>query len=579
MARLNLIQLSGEIPRMLPRLLPDGAAQYAANVRLEDGGLTPIRQARSVATVNGTPGQIKTIYKWLDQWLSWPGIVNCAPGPVAEDRLYYTGDGAPKMLVSGTVYPLAMPTPGVLTATVSGSATDPNVITRLYVHTWVSQFGEESLPSVVSNEVNWQAGQTVTLSGFTAPPAGRGITRERIYRSVTSASGATDLYFIAERDVSTATFVDTIDNSAIGEPLPSRYYNPPPDGLQGLISIPNGMMLGFIGKDLYFCEPWQPHAWPESYMLHLDYNIVALGYVGNQIVVLTDGRPYIVTGTTPDTMQEERVKVNYPCINARGVVDLGSAIVYPTNDGLAIVDGSLPRIVSETLITKKEWESYNPQAFVAGQYNSRYMASYSYQDYDGTILNGTFIIDLSGETPFLMRYKNQADAFYFDLAESELYLLMGVNVFAYDSPGQINEIMNWRSKEFYDIPRNYSCIYIQGSDGLTPEQAKARQNDYNDMLSANATVFSKPSICGELDGAAIGAYAINADLMQHPTAPQFATVNIYADDKLVATVSKMNQMVRLGSGYLARKWEVEVMGTASVEQITLATSPRELFGG
>ena len=42
MATLKLVGFSGEIPKLLPRLLPDMSAQAAFNVRLDDGALTPI---------------------------------------------------------------------------------------------------------------------------------------------------------------------------------------------------------------------------------------------------------------------------------------------------------------------------------------------------------------------------------------------------------------------------------------------------------------------------------------------------------------------------------------------------------
>ncbi|MGL1400235.1 hypothetical protein ACSTI4_24935, partial [Vibrio parahaemolyticus] len=76
-------------------------------------------------------------------------------------------------------------------------------------------------------------------------------------------------------------------------------YNPPPAGLRGLTAMPNGMMAAFDGKDLYFCEPYLPHAWPASYTLTTDFPIVGLGAFGTSLVVMTTGNLYLVSGTAP----------------------------------------------------------------------------------------------------------------------------------------------------------------------------------------------------------------------------------------------------------------------------------------
>ena len=89
MPKLRFAQFSGEIPKLITRLLPDSAAQIARNVRLDDGGLTPVRKSAEI-TAFSTPSDIQTIYKWGSTWLAWGTVVNAVPGPVATDRLYYT---------------------------------------------------------------------------------------------------------------------------------------------------------------------------------------------------------------------------------------------------------------------------------------------------------------------------------------------------------------------------------------------------------------------------------------------------------------------------------------------------------
>jgi hypothetical protein len=578
MTTLKLIQFSGETPRLLPRLLPESGAQRAENVRLDNGGLTPIRQARLVDTVIGIPeGQIKTIYKNGEDWLAWDKVVNAAAGPVASDRLYYTGDGAPKMLVAGTVYALAVPFPaGALTATLTGTGTG-NITQRLYVYTYVTDFGEESEPSPISNPVDWMAGQGVTLSGFAAPPAGRNITKQRIYRSQSSVSAGTDLFFIAERAASASNYADSIAVDGFGEVLPSREWNAPPDGLTGLISLPNGMMAAFVGKDLYFCEPFRPHAWPEVYVLTMDYPIVALGAYGTTLVVTTTGTPYLVQGQAPENMVQEKLELNLPCINARGLVDLGYAVAYPSTEGLVVVASGSANVATGPLLTRSGWLQTSPATFVAGQYDGRYFASYEFIELDNEPTRGTFEIDLTGNTPFLLRGSRYAEACYYDITTSALYMLSGVGIYEWDALGQLSENMTWKSKQFVlPEPTNFGAILIEGADALTPEQEAVLAAERAEVAAQNAILFAMDSIGGEINGAPYNTYQVNGDALGRVIAQSFVFVRVIADGVVVAVIDQVNEVVRLPSGFKARNWEMEVNGTTEIAQITLGTTVKEL---
>jgi hypothetical protein len=577
MSALKLIQFSGEIPRMIPRLLPDTASQRAENVRLENGGLEPIRKHKLVHNVVGVD-PIASIYKHDTEWLAWSTSVQAAPGPVAQDRLYYTGDGVPKMRVGSTVYDLALTAPtGALTATIVGAGTGP-VYSRMYVYTRVTDFGEESEPCPISNEVEWQAGETVTLSGFAAAAAGRNFTKQRIYRLQSSVTAGADLFFIAERADTTADFVDNIAVDAFAEVLPSREWNPPPDDLQGLSAGPAGMMAAFVGKDVYFCEPYRPHAWPEKYILTVDYPVVALGWFGSTLVIMTEGLPYVAAGTHPENMVLEKIEQNLPCINARGVVDLGYAVAYPSFDGLVTIGPGGASVVTQALMPRNTWLKTGPDSFVAGQYNGRYFASYAYLDAAGNADQGTFIIDLTGETPFLLRAAVKADACFYSIPESKLYMLIDGGIYEWDALGEVNEIMTWQSKQFVlPAPTSFGCILIEGSNQLTPDEQAAIAERNAEIEAENAAIFAQDSIGGELNGAAFNVHPINGDELIDVPEDTFVLVSVYGDNRLVATVSRVNQVVRLPANLgKARIWEVTVNGTTPIDQISLAGTPREL---
>jgi hypothetical protein len=580
MSTLKFIGFIGESPKIIPRLLGDMSAQMAYNTRLDDGGLNPVRQSRADFQFPGPPlGGYQTIYKNGTDWLGWPGNVYAVPGPVADDRLYVMGDGAPKMLVAGATYPLALPFPaGALTASLSGTPTPGATgTTRLYVYTWVTAFGEESEPSPVSADVFWTPGETVTLSGFAATPAGRNITLQRIYRAQTGKTG-TQLYFIAERSASMSNYVDNVSPESLQEVIPSVGWTAPEAGFTGLIALPNGMMAAFQGKELCFCEPYHPHAWPEAYRLTLDYEIVGLGAFGMTVVVVTKGTPYVVTGTSPDSMASERIEQNLPCINPRGIVDLGYTVVYPSSDGLVQVTSSGASVISTSLFSRDDWLSLNPSGMTAGQYNGRYFTSYNYADSVGNEYIGSFIIDLTGEQPYLLRTNAHGDALYYDLPTGQLYMLMGAVVMEWDSLSMPNAIQTWKSKlVVMPKPTNFGMILVEADSSMTTDEELALEQRRQEVIAANAAIFAAGNLGSALNGAAINSYDLNGDaLLAMPDNQQSVSVNVYAGRKLIASVGAVNKAARLPAGFLEQLWEIEVTGDMPITQVTLATTAREL---
>lgn len=582
MAIVKLAAFSGEQPRVIPRLLPPTAAQSALNARLDNGALTPYRQSILTTSIEGA-GPFGTIYLHDDEWLGFPGTVHAAPGPVAGDRLYYTGVGKPKLRVGSDVYDLAVPRPTApLTATPSGSGSG-DVQTRTYVYTFVTGFGEESEPSAASNEINWQPGQTVTLSGIqdASSFAARAVTKQRFYRSQTGTVG-TDFYFIAERNVSNANFSDTIAVDAFAEPLPSRHWNAPPDGLTGLIPLPNGMMAGFVGKDIYFSEPYRPHAWPEIYSLSTDVPIVALAASGTILWALTQGVPYRLTGTTPDSMAMDKVEANLPCINARGVVDLGFAIAWPSNDGLAVArqDGAIG-LATENLFSPRDWQRLSPGTMRGGQIAGRWIGSYNATDVAGLPIAGSLIIDLAQQS-FLIRSKIKSDAWFYDIKAGLAYFLDAAtsSVHQFDPSSGDPESMYWRSKEFV-LPRpdTFGCILIEGGRDVTAEEILAREAAIAAAIAANTALLAAPEgIGGDLAGAYLAETTLAGDLLMPipQGVGQGATIGVYADRRLVAVIGTIDRVTRLPAGFTARTWEVDVYSDVEVVQVTMARTVDEL---
>lgn len=575
---IRLAGFMGESPRTIPRLLPDAMAQQAYNTKLENGALKPIHRARLDKRLDA---KAQTIYLHQGKWIAWDQVVDVVRGPVAEDRLYFTGDGVPKIMIDGETMNLAIPAPtGKPVAIVSGTPSEDLSSTILYAYTWVTSLGEESEPSPLSDGVEWSPGLPVTVRGFSQPPDGRRVTQMRIYRSQTSSTGATELYFIAERPAGVGDFID--DGLDLVEPLGTTDFNPPPDDLQGITTLPNGILAAFSGKRLYFSEPYYPHAWPEKYVLTTDYEIVGLGAFGSSVAIMTTGTPYIASGTAPENMVMEKLELNLPCINARGIVDLGYSVAYPSHLGLVSISSNGANVVTNSVLTRDQWLQMNPYSFVAGQFAGRWMASYAYTDEGGEGKRGIIIIDLSGDQAFLIRNSDYADSMFYDIGSGSLYLLKsGTEIYEWDAISEPFGEQLWRSKRFV-IPTetNFGALLIEGDDITTAAQKKTLEEKAKAIMAANRAIINTNRSGGEIGGAPIGTIPFGGSLLEAVEHDQTSlAVSVYADDKLVFTTSKLNKVIRLPGGFLARTWEIEVRGNIQVSQITMATSASEMAEG
>lgn len=577
MVVIKLAAFSGEKPIISARLLPETAATAAADFRLDDGALTPCRKnAPAGATV---AADARTIYRHGDQWLSWPDDVHAVAGPVAEDRLYFTGDGAPKMRLDGTVYPLALPAPTIKpTAALTGTG-DGDTVTRNYAWTWVTQFGEESAPSPVSDGIDWKPGQTVTISGFQSPPPGRGITLQRIYRSQTGSAG-TYLYLIDERAASSANYVDTKPADDFDEALPSSGWTPPPDDMRGLVSMANGMMAGFRGKEVWFSEPWRPHAWPDRYVMTVNTEIVGLASIGTVLVVMTKGSPYLMAGAHPDSIQSAKLEANFACINGRAIVDLGFAVCYPAEQGLVTVtaDGAV-KLATASLFSREDWLSFTPSNIVAAQHSGAYVMSYDTIDGNGARYAGSLLINV-GAAEYLVRSNTVMSACWYDSDRSALYFTENGNgsVFRFDDPDMPVATGFWKSKEFWTTrPENFGAILVD-VDQSRIKSDTAIAAELASIIENNETVLAAGFMDDGISDAAIGELTIGGDDLMRPPNYYSVTVTVFADGVAIRTFKPTGNVDRLPAKSKSRKWEIAVSSSVSVSQIIMAGTVDELRG-
>lgn len=371
---------------------------------------------------------------------------------------------------------------GPRNAIVNNMASDLLAESTVYAFTWVTSLGEESAPSPVSGGVLMAPGRTATITMSTAAPAGRLVTKKRVYRSVTTESGTTDLFFVAEVNSSTTTYTDSLSTAA-QEAIATSDFNTPVSSLRGMVALPNGIMAGFSGRDVYFCEPYIPHAWPQKYSQRVNADIVGLVALGSSLIVLTKQNPWRLEGLHPDSMSLVKIEANFPCLAKRGIVDMGYSAIYPSNDGLVEVsaDGST-RLISSPLWDREQWRALAPTSFRSAQFIGRYAFSYDPQSNGSRRL---CYLDLTGELPFLIPVDsaNYLDLHY-AIQTGRLIGLKadGVTIASIDDPGAGLRTAIWESKPYIlPSPDSFGAVKIDGAPPASGAAPSFQMHVYTDQ--------------------------------------------------------------------------------------------------
>lgn len=557
MASIKLQTFGGILPQISPRLLPDTAATIAENARFDSGRLSAWRASVAINDHNNAsfvvPNTTRTIYRHRDRqgnsyWLVWTTDVHAVPSPIAEDpfdRLYWTGQQFPRMAigteVTGSVAPtyepsvsrkLGVPSPtDQPTVTITTTVADTTILplSRSYVYTWVSGLGEESGPSPASAILDVKSGEVVTLTFNTAVPAhiyntvSRPAVR-RIYR--TNVNG--EFQFVKDIAYTATSTTDAILDENLGEIIPSTNWDTPPDEnagnhpdgpMLGLTAMPNGILAGFSGRSVLFSEAFLPHAFPKAYSLTTKSRVVGLASISIGLMVMTTGKPVLMTGSSPAAMTATEIDNNQACVSGRSIADMGSVAIYASPDGLVAAGENGVSLITEGIFTRDQWQALNPSSIHGYHYEGRYI--FFWQNGGNS---GGYIFDGRGEFPLISTLNYYAKAGYNDPVDDALYLVIetaGVSTVRRFDAGTATPY-TWQSKEVrFEKPINPSCGIIDAE-----------------------------------------AYPV--------------TFTLFADGIQKHTQSVTSgSMFRLPAGYLAKEFHIRLAGSTDVNQVLIAESPEE----
>lgn len=567
---IDIFTFGGVAPALTPWKLPSGMAQVSQNVNPDSLTVKPWFDAIIVSS-GYTAADTTTIYRFgrslisdTSYWFQWPYDVDVCKGPIVGDvteRTLWTGQGAPKWtnstlaLAGGPPYPQAYRDLGVIkpinppVMSVTGTAASVDYQVVGYAYTNVTAYGEESAPSAICAGQKVYSGQTASLTGFDAAPTGTGSTvTRRLYRSVTSSTD-TNLYFVKEVAIATATIVDDV-GSNIGAVIATTSWDVPPSTLFGIVSMANGIMVGFTGNDVCVSAQYAPYAWPIKWKLSTDFPIVGGRAIGNQVVVLTLGNPYLLSGSTPDALSLTKIESPEACVSKRSIVNITApmptmmganvmigSVYYASQNGLCSCDsnGSV-RVLTAGLLNRADWQALNPASIHGYMYNGRYFGFFN----TGTVTGG-FCFDPKGAQAALTLFPFYATGGFADIVDDHLLLQVGTNILLWNASGA-PLTATWRSGVIETSPQAFKFVRV---------------------LTRAASVVPSFYNSGAYNS---GSYSVGA------LTPGTATCNVYGDGLLIdSSVITDGRPFKINCDDKHFQWEVEIVTTTEVYRATLTT--------
>lgn len=579
MAILRLSQFGGMTPLLDPHLLPDGAAVDATMTRPDGGGalkgLPQLHFLRNASTGTSTSyvfrvpvndAGVNNIRDSSSVWFSssWP-TATFLRGPTVNDsfkRHYWLDNGGMYVATMEAIQnnfdpfyavgvqsfdiPLELapqqikiiPGPGPDTGSIEEAT--GSIVTRAYTATYENIWGEEGAP-VTPTEcmVRSDAAVFVTLPSALPEGAQAPVSHVNLYRTVTGTSGATTFFKVAEVPLGADTYNDFKTDSQItsGRQLNTAENLPPPDGIEGMAMLPNGVMVGWMENSVLFSEPYKPWSWPAAYTYNVMHKIVGVGVLGQMVVVLTTGRPAIIAGVRPDAMSIQSHDVSMPCVSRRSIVSTPTGVIWATPTGLMMYGPQGFMSLSDP-IGQDKWKTYQPDKIHATVVNGHYCAIWSPTNRGFMITPG----DPSGIR--LINYGSASSttgaSIGTDIYSGRSWLLLNGAINEWYAQDKAPDSYTWESKPFeFEAPINFSaCQFFFAQDGTAG-------------TSTTVTVFRWD--IGD------GGEPLKTQVAQFGIAP-----------------AQNGKTIRLPAGFLSSKWQFKFSGTAPLRSAVFATTVKEL---
>lgn len=409
--------------------------------------------------------------------------------------------------------------------TLPADTTTNTDVTRAYVWTQVNIYGEEGPPSPPTS-LTFPLGPVSLTLPYVVPVDDYAPIKElRIYRTPDGSSIAEYFYVGAVPMLGAASgplaFADNLASAELNESLASTYYYPPDPTLIGLMSLPNGILMAWKSNELHFSDAYKPWSWPPQYVLTFrDYNIVGAIPVGASVLVTTTGKPFMVSGVSPDSMTNAVINLQQAGASKWALADIGGQIVYASHDGIVAFDGGLPSMeFSDNYFTRDVWRA----RYAAG------LATMRFAVWDGRLI-------------------------VYSSAAAFAPFMIGLD----EARGAMTELPGLLAQCSFVSPVADQCFIATGTDLLRFAAGGPQTASWTSRI----IVLDRPRNFSVAQANCTGAWQ----------------VSFYADNVLRHTQSLTdgNTTFRLPSGFLAERWQLAFSGYGRFLSLAVGETANDL---
>lgn len=291
-------------------------------------------------------------------WLVWLGPGYGQYPRQASLEMFFDGDEVGLPLASAR-FGVDVP-PDAPLVRVNGTAASGAALVRStsYRFSAVAATGEESGLGLPSDVVDVYVGQEAEVYQLWTGAVPDGVSKIRLYRAESDSYGNTAWMFVAELDADTVAWTDDVEAA---EEVAETDGHLPPVGLSGLVEIGNGVVAGWIGRDLWLSEVGVPTSYPVKYRQRAKSAVVGVAVAGGMGVVLTAGVPELLSVVAPESATLSGLSFAADCKSWRSVCTTLYGVAYASSDGLVqISSGGVPTLLTEHLLPREDWLAMDP---------------------------------------------------------------------------------------------------------------------------------------------------------------------------------------------------------------------------
>ena len=294
-----------------------------------------------------------------------------------------------------------------------------------------------SAQRIVDDDLQYVDGDAISFEPIGAANWPALATAIRVYKVIAGTQEGR-VQFIAERsksaiDSGASGFTLTVKDEDAGEIIPE--IEAPPADLTCIRDVPGSFYCGFAPsapKTVCFSDIDLLYSWPTQYRYDVADNLVALAVTSNSVFALTDGWPYVISGTAPESMTVSKLASPAACVSPRGVCVLDNTVFYASNEGLMAISnsanaGTVVTNVTDQIYTKDQWQALNPASCLAGHYRGRlflYFTARDGEEYPGGARHMGLTVNMKdGMKVAVTTHDEAAACLCVDVREDEMYFI------------------------------------------------------------------------------------------------------------------------------------------------------------